>query len=90
MGFFDRFRSKAPIGPRKALEGFVERRTAALAPKGIYEHSRARAETYSKMLLIGPAFIEAANRACRSACADRATGHFELTGRRRRRSKGSQ
>lgn len=63
MGFFDRFRSKAPIGTREALEEFTERQTALLAQKGIYEYSRARAGPYSKMLLGEPTFIEAANHA---------------------------
>jgi hypothetical protein len=63
MGFFDLFRHKTPIGARPASADFVDWQAVFLAQKGIYEHSRARAGPYSKMLFNEPAFIDAVNRA---------------------------
>lgn len=63
MGFFEQFRRKTPISSRPALADFVDRQAAFLAQKGIYEYSRARAGSYSKMLFNEPAFIDSVNRA---------------------------
>lgn len=50
MGIFDLFRRAAPIVTREALMDFLDRQSAFLAQKGIFEYSRARAGPYGNIL----------------------------------------
>jgi hypothetical protein len=56
MGFFDLFRRAAPIGTRDALMDFLDRQSAFLAQKGIFEYSRARAGPYGNILFDDTSF----------------------------------
>lgn len=56
MGFFDLFRRAAPIGTRDALMDFLDRQSAFLAQKGIFEYSRARAGPYGNILFDDKSF----------------------------------
>ncbi len=58
MGILDLFRRAPRIGDTATLGDFMDRNTAFLVQKGIYEYSRARAGPYSKILMVEPAFIE--------------------------------
>ncbi len=57
MGFFDLFRRAAPIGTRDALMDFLDRQSAFLAQKGIFEYSRARAGPYGNILFDDKSFL---------------------------------
>lgn len=50
MGLLDYFRRPPPIRDASALADFIDRHSAFLAQKGIYEYSRARAGHYAKVL----------------------------------------
>lgn len=50
MGFFDIFRRRARIRTSEELTDFIDRNSAFLIQKAIYEYSRARAGHYSKVL----------------------------------------
>jgi len=56
LGLFDYFRRPAPIGDAAALGDFIDKQSAFLAQKGIYEYARARAGHYSKVLFGEPGF----------------------------------
>jgi hypothetical protein len=56
LGLLDYFRRPAPIGDAAALGDFVDKQSAFLAQKGIYEYARARAGHYSKVLFGEPGF----------------------------------
>lgn len=58
MGLLDLFRRAPRIGDAAALADFIDRNTAFLVQKGIYEYSRARAGPYSKMLMVEASFLE--------------------------------
>lgn len=57
MGFFDMFRRAAPIVTRDELMDFLDRQSAFLAQKGIFEYSRARAGPYGNLLFADKGFI---------------------------------
>ena len=59
MGFFDFFRGPPPIRDADALADFIDRQSAFLMQKGIYEYSRARAGHYSKVLFREQGFLDA-------------------------------
>ena len=59
LGFFDFFRGPPPIRDADALADFVDRQSAFLMQKGIYEYSRARAGHYSKVLFREEGFQDA-------------------------------
>jgi hypothetical protein len=50
LGLLDYFRRPAPIRDAAALCDFIDRQSAFLAQKGIYEFARARAGHYAKVL----------------------------------------
>ena len=56
MGFFDIFRRPPPVRDATGLADFVDRQSAFVAQKGIYEYARARAGHYSKVLFKEPEF----------------------------------
>jgi len=58
MGLLDLFRRAPRISDAGALAEFMDRNSAFLVQKGIYEYSRARAGPYSKMLMVEPSFVE--------------------------------
>jgi hypothetical protein len=58
MGLLDLFRRAPRIADAAALADFVDRNSAFLVQKGIYEYSRARAGPYSKLLMVESSFIE--------------------------------
>jgi hypothetical protein len=62
MGFFDIFRRRKAIGDLPALATFVDRQSAFLAQKGVYEYSRARAGRFAAQMFQEPAFIEAVEK----------------------------
>lgn len=62
MGILDFFRRAPRINSPTALADFVDRNSAFLVQKGIYEYSRARAGPYSKMLMAEPSFRAEADR----------------------------
>ena len=57
MGFFDMFRRAASIATRDELMDFLDRQSAFLAQKGIFEYSRARAGPYGNLLFSDKDFI---------------------------------
>jgi hypothetical protein len=59
MRFFSIFRRQHPIRDSRALADFVDRHSAFLVQKAIYEYSRARAGHYSKVLFAEPEFQKA-------------------------------
>jgi hypothetical protein len=59
LGLFDYFRRPAPIRDAAALGDFIDKQSAFLAQKGIYEYARARAGHYAKVLF-GEAGFQAA------------------------------
>lgn len=59
LGFFDFFRGPPPIRDADALADFIDRQSAFLMQKGIYEYSRARAGHYSKVLFREQGFLDA-------------------------------
>ncbi len=59
MRLFELFRRRPPISDRQALAEFIDRQSAFLVQKGIYEYSRARAGHYAKVLFAEPGFQEA-------------------------------
>lgn len=59
MGLLDFLRRPAPIRDAAALGDFIDRQSAFLAQKGIYEYARARAGHYAKVLF-GEAGFQAA------------------------------
>ncbi len=59
LGFFDFFRGPPPIRDADALADFIDRQSAFLMQKGIYEYSRARAGHYSKVLFREEGFQDA-------------------------------
>jgi hypothetical protein len=59
LGFFDFFRGPPPIRDTDSLADFVDRQSAFLTQKGIYEYSRARAGHYSKVLFREQGFQQA-------------------------------
>jgi hypothetical protein len=59
LGFFDFFRGPPPIRDADALADFIDRQSAFLMQKGIYEYSRARAGHYAKVLFREQGFREA-------------------------------
>jgi hypothetical protein len=59
LGFFDFFRGPPPIRDSDALADFIDRQSAFLMQKGIYEYSRARAGHYAKVLFREDGFREA-------------------------------
>jgi len=59
LGFFDFFRGRPPIRDADALADFIDRQSAFLMQKGIYEYSRARAGHYSKVLFSERGFLDA-------------------------------
>jgi hypothetical protein len=60
MGFLDYFRRPPPISDLDGLADFIDRQSAFLVQKGIYEFARARAGHYAKVLFSDPGFHEAA------------------------------
>ncbi len=50
LGLLDYFRRPPPIRDAAALGDFIDRQSAFLAQKGIYEYARARAGHYAKVL----------------------------------------
>ena len=63
MGLLDYFRRAAPIRDADALGDFIDRQSAFLAQKGIYEYSRARAGHYAKVLFAEQEFQTAVDQA---------------------------
>jgi len=63
MGFFDFFRRPDPIRDADELANFIDRQSAFVTQKGIYEYSRARAGHYSKVLFKEPEFQAACDAA---------------------------
>jgi hypothetical protein len=57
------FRRRPQIADLAALADFVDRQSAFLAQKGIYEYSRARAGHYAKVLFREEGFLQAVERA---------------------------
>ena len=62
MGLLDYFRRPPPIRDTGALADFIDRHSAFLAQKGIYEYSRARAGHYAKVLFNEPEFQTAVDQ----------------------------
>jgi hypothetical protein len=62
LGLLDYFRRPAPIRDSGALADFIDRHSAFLAQKGIYEYSRARAGHYAKVLFNEPEFLTAVDQ----------------------------
>jgi hypothetical protein len=56
LRFFELFRRRAPIRDAQGLAEFIDRQSAFLVQKGIYEYSRARAGHYSKVLFAEAGF----------------------------------
>ena len=56
MGFLDLFRRRPSIRDASTLADFIDRQSAFLMQKGIYEYARARAGHYSKVLFAEPGF----------------------------------
>ena len=56
MRFLELFRRRAPIRDAQGLAEFIDRQSAFLVQKGIYEYSRARAGHYSKVLFAEAGF----------------------------------
>jgi hypothetical protein len=56
MGFFDIFRRPPTVRDATGLADFVDRQSAFVAQKGIYEYARARAGHYAKVLFKEPEF----------------------------------
>ena len=56
MGFLGLFRRRPPIRDIEQLADFIDRNSAFLAQKGIYEYSRARAGHYAKVLFAEQGF----------------------------------
>src|SRR5690606_1019871 len=63
MGLLDLLRPKAKIADIAGLADFLDRQSAFMVQKCIYEYARARSGRLSVKLLEGPAFREAAERA---------------------------
>ena len=63
MGLLDYFRRGATIRDAGALAEFIDRQSAFLAQKGIYEYSRARAGHYAKVLFAEQEFQTAVDQA---------------------------
>jgi hypothetical protein len=61
MALFDIFRRRPPIRDTRALADFIDQNAAFITQKGIYEHSRARAGHYAKVLFREPEFQTAAD-----------------------------
>lgn len=59
MRFLELFRRRPPIRDAQALAEFIDRQSAFLVQKGIYEYSRARAGHYSKVLFAEAGFQNA-------------------------------
>jgi hypothetical protein len=59
MGFFDIFRRAPAIREASALADFIDKNSAFLIQKGMYEYSRARAGHYAKVMMREPEFLEA-------------------------------
>jgi hypothetical protein len=59
LGLLDFFRRRPPIRDAAALAEFVDRQSAFLAQKGIYEYARARAGPYAKVLFGEQTFLDA-------------------------------
>lgn len=59
MVFFDFLRRPEPIRDVGGLADFIDRQSAFVTQKGIYEYSRARAGHYSKVLFKEPEFQSA-------------------------------
>ncbi|MBI4366296.1 MAG: hypothetical protein HY543_05710, partial [Deltaproteobacteria bacterium] len=57
MGFFDLFRRGAPVDTRDALMDFLDRQSAFLTQKGLFEYSRARAGPYGNALFDDKSFL---------------------------------
>lgn len=62
FGIFDIFRRPPPIRDAAGLADFIDRNSAFIAQKGIYEYSRARAGHYAKVLFREPEFQAAADQ----------------------------
>jgi hypothetical protein len=63
MDFFGLFRRPPPIRNSAELADFIDRQSAFLVQKGIYEYSRARAGHYAKVLFGESGFIAAVEEA---------------------------
>ncbi len=61
MSFLGLFRRTPPIKGIGALADFIDRNSALLVQRGIYEYARARSGPFSKSLLVEPAFIASVN-----------------------------
>jgi hypothetical protein len=59
LGFFDLFRRRRSIRDASELADFIDRQSAFLMQKGIYEYARARAGHYAKVLFAEPGFQQA-------------------------------
>jgi hypothetical protein len=59
LRFLELFRRRAPIRDAQGLAEFIDRQSAFLVQKGIYEYSRARAGHYSKVLFAEAGFQNA-------------------------------
>ena len=59
MGFLDFFRRPEPIRNAEELADFIDKQSAFVVQKGIYEYSRARAGHYAKVMFKEQAFQEA-------------------------------
>lgn len=57
MGFFDMFRRGEPIVTRDGLMDFLDRQSAFLAQKGLFEYSRARAGSFGNVLFDDKSFL---------------------------------
>jgi hypothetical protein len=57
--FLELFRRRQPIRDAQALAEFIDRQSAFLVQKGIYEYSRARAGHYAKVLFAEAGFQNA-------------------------------
>jgi hypothetical protein len=59
LGFLEFFRGPPPIRDAEALADFIDRQSAFLVQKGMYEYSRARAGHYAKVLFKEQGFLDA-------------------------------
>lgn len=62
MGFFDFFRRKPPINDVGELADFIDKQSAFLVQKGIYDYSRARSGHFAKVMLADKGFQNALDR----------------------------
>ncbi len=59
LGFFGLFGRRPPIRDAQELAEFIDRQSAFITQKGIYEYSRARAGHYAKVMFNEPEFVAA-------------------------------